>query len=212
MEVVRIQEVRFRENICVILGRTSSISNIVKYVLCQKICLTNPSVLARWKDFDIQKNESEKELELKAREIEGTYVPFDVICRRKSAWNDTQEYFYNNLVDANYQLDLFKGDEYGEYRTISVVNSKTDEIYRILFFDTNSYNYSLDLSKDDIVRIKDEFCISEENRRALYSVRSIDDINRSVIISCINDANVPEKERLIGLRYIVTTGKKVYDL
>lgn len=222
-----IEDRQFKEDTCRIYGRTMKIGNVVQDVLSQKYCLTNPSLLTQWKGFrednqnvkkDLQKEEkgnyvkqNDYEKYQQACAVEEMNVPFEVVFKPKNKGQD-ETYYYRNKKEAEAHLEMFKDDDSGIYRTISLINSQKNEVYRILYFEGHSDICTLDLSKDDIVKLKAVFCASSEELKHFYSVKNINDNSCSCEICCLNSKLSLGSIERVGLEMICLTGKKMSDL
>lgn len=213
---------------CKVDGKPMKIEEAVKNVLSQKYYLTNASSLTQWKGFR-ERNKAEKvapmkkqepikqsdpnrsniEKLLNARKIESENAPFEVVFNPKDSDNP-EIYYYNNRKDAEEHLEMFKDDDSGLYKTIALINSNKNEVYRILYFG-KSDTCLLDLSIDDIVKLKPEYS-TELERKYYYSVHNINDHNCGCIANCLNSNLSLGSSEHVGLEMIYTTGKTLFDV
>ena len=258
VEHATIEDRRFKEGTCTIKGKSINIEQLVKMVLSNQICLTNPSQLKLWRGFTISNNNANKnniftgkglgnnvdvlgpnvdvlspdykirknidnitqgkihkdEKKLSSNWVDADYddAEFILCFRPKNPREASTIDTYKGKAKANKRLSLFKTDKSGYYRTIALIEKASNTVHRVLYFDGDSDVCTLDLTKDDIVRLKAVFCVSEKERRYLFSVKNINDIAGSVEICLLKDFIGLGSIERVPLNTIVPTGTTISDV
>ena len=119
----------------------------------------------------------------------------------KNNENDKQELIVNNLKDAMIKIKELKAEN--KYKIIALIEQNTNTVSLIVY--NNTYCYAI----GDCVRLKEEYCNTEEEKTYKYQILNINDITERVLIKFIGKKttgySIPPTEN-IGLEMV-----KPYD-
>lgn len=122
------------------------------------------------------------------------------ITRFTTVSKEIQDYFYQNVIDAENHLNLFLDDESKLYRSISVIDLEKDTVLGILPF-INGRPQKL-IVHGSIVTIKPEWC-SPGEEKYIFRVSNIHEQLEHACITCLNSIMTIKPSEIVDINMIM---------
>lgn len=116
-----------------------------------------------------------------------------------------EEYFYSDIWSAENHLKKFINDNSGLYRTVSILEVKSNTVLNLLYFENGIYQYQIKM--DTFVRLKPKYCSLAE-RRYIYIVTNINEATERCNIVCASTTGGILIAETVGLEMITPVSRR----
>lgn len=116
-----------------------------------------------------------------------------------------EEYFYSDIWSAKDHLKKFINDDSGLYRTVSLLDVKSNTVLSLLYFENGIYQYQIKI--DSFVRLKPDYCSAAE-RHYIYIVTNINEATERCNIVCASSTGSLLSSEAVGLEMITPVAKR----
>lgn len=127
------------------------------------------------------------------------------ITRFTTVAKETQDYYYQNVEDAEKHLNLFLDDDSGLYRNICVLDAESNTVLGILPFSDGKPQKLI--VHGSTVKIKPEWC-SEGEEKYIFRVSNIHEELENAVITCLNSLMTIKPSEIVGIEMIMPVGEK----